>query len=90
MTPEAQELRYDPLANEFLEDDMETTDRSSGKRPASLWVVVGILGVLSTAFFLVQSGYVAGGKAVCSVCKRPLHKAMTYTLLSGEGKKITA
>ncbi|HVN78601.1 MAG TPA: hypothetical protein VMW38_06355 [Terriglobia bacterium] len=56
------------------------------KNPASWLIVLLIFGVGGYLFYLVQSGRLAAGNPVCSVCKRPLHPAQTYVVNSSDGK----
>ena len=69
---------------------METNARMS---PAfSLKSLLGVAAVVSLVvlvFYLVEQGYFAGGKPLCEVCQRPLHKAVSFTIVSQKGEKMT-
>lgn len=69
---------------------MNTTDSESQRRSRSMWIVIALFSCLFILFYLVQTGHIAGGKPACAVCSRPLAKAMTFTLLSHDGKRQTA
>ena len=46
-----------------------------------------ILGTGAWLFYFVQSGRIAQGNPVCSVCQRPLHQAQTYVVVSQNGRQ---
>jgi hypothetical protein len=50
-------------------------------------VLIGLilLGAGGLAFFLVQSGRIAPGSPLCSVCGRPLHKAEVFMVKTRDG-----
>jgi DeoR family transcriptional regulator, copper-sensing transcriptional repressor len=58
---------------------------SSQKSLVGVVVIVLLLGLL---FYLVETGHFAGGKSLCAVCQRPLHRAVAFTLLSSTGKTM--
>jgi hypothetical protein len=66
--------------------DERTRALISNKR-ASVLIVLLIFGLGGCLFYLVQSGRLAAGNPVCSVCKRPLHPAQTYVVVTKNGKK---
>src|SRR3974377_1036832 len=59
----------------------------TSRKPASILIVLLLFGVGGFLFYLVQSGRLAAGNPVCSVCKRPLHPAQTYLVVSPDGKR---
>src|SRR5262249_1402853 len=54
----------------------------SQKRALSIFVALGVLGLGLMAFYLVSTGRIAGGETVCSICKRPLHQAQVFIVVS--------
>ena len=52
----------------------------------SLWGGLIIVLLFGIVFYLVEIGYFAGGKPLCAVCQRPLHKAVSFTLQSAKGQ----
>jgi hypothetical protein len=44
-----------------------------------------LLGLGAWLFYLVQSGRIAKGSPVCSVCQRPLHQAQVFVVVSENG-----
>ena len=63
------------------------TKRPESKRLASVVIVLLIFGLGGSLLYLVQSGRLAAGNSVCSVCKRPLHPAQTFIVVSKDGKE---
>jgi hypothetical protein len=49
---------------------------------------LGIVLLSGLVFYLVEIGYFAGGKPLCAVCQRPLHKAVSFTLQSAKGRTM--
>ena len=47
-----------------------------------MFVALSVLGLGLLAFYLVSSGRIAGGASTCSVCKRPLHPAQVFLVVS--------
>lgn len=67
----------------------ETSGRKEKKYFPVLTGIVTIgLGVL--LFYLVETGWLAKGNAICSVCQRPLHQAQTFTMLSRNQGELRA
>jgi len=62
----------------------------NAKRYVSVMIGLAILGVAGSLFFLVQSGRIAKGNPVCSVCQRPLHPSQTFIVLSQNGRERRA
>lgn len=60
------------------------------KRTLSTFVALSVLGLGLLAFYLVSSGRIAGGESICSVCKRPLHPAQRFIVLSQNGRERRA
>ena len=63
------------------------TKLPESRRLASVVIVLLIFGLGGSLFYLVQSGRLAAGNPVCSVCKRPLHPAQTFIVVSKDGKE---
>ncbi len=57
------------------------------KKLASVLIVLLVFGIGGYLFYLVQTGRLAAGNPVCSVCKRPLHPAQTFIVVSKDGKE---
>jgi DNA-directed RNA polymerase subunit RPC12/RpoP len=57
------------------------------KKLAPVLIVLLIFGIGGYLFYLVQTGRLAAGNPVCSVCKRPLHPAQTFIVVSKDGKE---
>jgi hypothetical protein len=55
-----------------------------------LLIGLAIVALFAIAFYLVQSGHLASGKPICSVCQRPLHKGMTFVVSTRDGKEYPA
>lgn len=62
----------------------------NAKRNVSVMIVLAILGIAASFFFLVQSGWIAAGNPVCFVCQRPLHPSQTFVVLSQTGREHRA
>jgi hypothetical protein len=62
----------------------ETSERRI-KKHFPLLIGLVVLGIAAWLFYLVQSGRIAQGIPVCSVCQRPLHPAQTYVVVSQNG-----
>jgi len=60
------------------------------KRDFSIFVALSALGIGLMAFYLVSSGRIAGGEPVCSICKRPLHQAQVFIVVSQNGRERCA
>ena len=63
---------------------------TSNRSFQSVLIGLAIIALFAIAFYLVQSGYLASGKPICSVCQRPLHKGMRYVLSTRDGKEYPA
>jgi ribosomal protein S27AE len=46
------------------------------------------LGLGAWLFYLVQTGRIAKGNPVCSVCERPLHPAQVFAVVSKNGREL--
>jgi hypothetical protein len=55
----------------------------------SLWGGLIIILLFGIVCYLVVIGYFAGAKPLCEVCQRPLHKAVSFTLLSAKGRSLS-
>ena len=61
------------------------------RRALSIFVALGALGLGLLAFYLVSSGRIGRkGYSVCSICKRPLHPAQRFIVLSQNGRERRA
>jgi hypothetical protein len=54
----------------------------------SVFGVLIIVVLFGLVFYLVEAGYFAGGKPLCAVCQRPLHRAVSFTLQSAKGRNL--
>jgi hypothetical protein len=66
--------------------DAETRSPRSKKLASVVWALL-IFGLGGSLFYLVQSGRLAAGDPLCSVCKRPLHPAQKFMVASEDGKE---
>jgi len=62
---------------------MKTANRKSF---LGVLIIVLLFGIV---LYLVEIGYFAGGKPLCAVCQRPLHKAVSFTLQSAKGRSLS-
>jgi len=70
---------------------METGNlKGDDKRLIRTLVVMVLLGLGFCLFYLIQSGRLASGNPVCAVCKRPLHQAQVFIVVSQQGREQRA
>jgi hypothetical protein len=68
----------------------DATNSSQSRRVTTSLVVLLLVSAAGLAFYLIESGHIAAGKALCAACNRPLHKAQVYKVISRSGATALA
>ncbi len=70
---------------------MPSENSRTGSRESLVTVsVLIVLGLGALLFYLVQTGRLAAGNPLCTVCNRPLHPAQKFLVASKDGKEHPA